>query len=86
VIFTGAYISSGQSLVRVESHLSNGLTCFTIVDLSEMAGRESRKRVHSAIINARIDFPDKRMTINPGLDDLPKRRSRIAIGTLSASG
>ncbi len=73
MIFTRANIISEPSLVRVESHLSNGLTCFTIVGLSEMAVRDSRERLYRAILNPWIDFPDKRITIKLAFDDMPKR-------------
>jgi magnesium chelatase family protein len=39
VILTRANIGIESPLVRVEAHLSNGLPCFTIVGLPEMAVR-----------------------------------------------
>ena len=76
-------------LVRVETHLSNGLPCFTLVGLPETAVRESRERVRSAIINSHLSFPDQRITINLSPADLPKEGGRfdlpIALGILAAS-
>ena len=90
VILTRANIGIESPLVRVEAHLSNGLPCFTIVGLPEMAVRESRERVRSAILNARLEFPDKRITLNLAPAELPKSGGRydlaIAVGILAASG
>lgn len=77
-------------LVSVETHLSNGLPAFTIVGLPEVAVKESRDRVRSAIINSHFEFPSRRITVNLAPADLPKEGSRfdlaIALGILSASG
>lgn len=77
-------------LVRVETHLSNGLPAFTLVGLPETAVRESRERVRSALLNAHFEFPNRRITINLSPADLPKSGGRfdlpIALGLLAASG
>ena len=77
-------------LVRVEVHLSNGLPSLSIVGLPEAAVRESKDRVRSAILNARFDFPTRRITVNLSPADLPKQGGRfdlpIAAGILAASG
>ncbi|MGA8260452.1 MAG: YifB family Mg chelatase-like AAA ATPase [Arenicellales bacterium] len=77
------------SAVSVEVHLSNGLPRFTIVGMAEMAVKESKDRVRSAIINSGFDFPDRRITVNLAPADLPKEGGRfdlpIAIGILAAS-
>ncbi len=77
-------------LVRVETHLSNGLPCFTLVGLPETAVRESRERVRSALLNSHFEFPARRITINLSPADLPKSGGRfdlpIALGLLAASG
>lgn len=90
VTFSRANFGISAPLVRVETHLSNGLPAFTIVGLPEVAVRESRDRVRSAIINSHFDFPDRRITINLAPADLPKEGSRfdlaIALGILAASG
>lgn len=76
-------------LVRVETHLSNGLPAFHIVGMPETAVRESRDRVRSALINSCFSFPDRRITVNLAPADLPKGGGRfdlpIALGILAAS-
>ena len=74
----------------VEVHLSNGLPSFTIVGLPEAEVKESKDRVRAALINARYEFPARRITVNLAPADLPKESGRfdlpIALGILAASG
>ncbi len=76
--------------VSVEVHLANGLPAFTIVGLPEMEVKESKDRVRAALLNARFEFPQRRITVNLAPADLPKESGRfdlpIAIGILVASG
>jgi magnesium chelatase family protein len=76
--------------VTVEVHLANGLPALSIVGLAETAVRESKDRVRGALLNARFEFPARRITINLAPADLPKDGGRfdlpIAIGILAASG
>jgi magnesium chelatase family protein len=76
--------------VTVEVHLSGGLPSFTIVGLPEAEVKESRDRVRAALINARFEFPARRLTVNLAPADLPKESGRfdlpIALGILAASG
>ncbi len=77
-------------LVRVETHISQGLPAFSIVGLPEAAVRESKERVRSAILNSHFEFPTRRLTVNLAPADLPKTGGRfdlpIAISILAASG
>ncbi len=77
-------------LVRVEVHLSGGLPATQIVGLAETSVRESRERVRAALLCARFDFPQRRITLNLAPADLPKEGGRydlaIALGILAASG
>ena len=77
-------------LVRVETHISNGLPAFNIVGLPATAVKESKERVRSAIMNSHFEWPDRRLTINLAPADLPKDGGRfdlpIALGILAASG
>ncbi|HEY1507803.1 MAG TPA: YifB family Mg chelatase-like AAA ATPase [Solirubrobacteraceae bacterium] len=76
--------------VWVEVHIRAGLPAFTIVGLGDTAVRESRDRIHSAILNSKFEFPSKRITANlapaslrkagPGFD------AALALGVLAASG
>ncbi len=76
--------------VRVEAHLGGGLPNFTLVGMPATAVRESRERVRAAIINAQLEFPQRRITVNLAPADLPKEGGRydlaIALGLLAASG
>ncbi len=76
--------------VWVEVDIRPGLPSFTIVGLGDVAVRESRERVRSAIQNSGFDFPQSRITANlapaflrkvgPGFD------AALALGVLAASG
>jgi magnesium chelatase family protein len=76
-------------LVRVEVHLGNGLPRFTIVGLPEAVVKESKDRVHAAIVNCNLRMPDGRITVNLSPADLRKEGVRfdlpIALGILIAS-
>ena len=76
--------------VTVEVHLANGLPGMSIVGLPEAAVKESRDRVRAALLNARFEFPARRITISLAPADLPKEGGRfdlpIALGILAASG
>jgi magnesium chelatase family protein len=76
-------------LVRVEVHLGNGLPRFTIVGLPEAVVKESKDRVHAAIVNCGLQMPDGRITVNLSPADLRKEGVRfdlpIALGILIAS-
>jgi magnesium chelatase family protein len=90
VVYSRALSGMVAPLVRVETHLSNGLPAFHIVGLPETAVRESKDRVRSAILNSHFTFPDRRITVNLAPADLPKEGGRfdlpIALGILTASG
>lgn len=76
--------------VTVEVHITGGLPALSIVGLPETEVKESKDRVRSAIINARFEFPTRRITVNLAPADLPKEGGRfdlpIALGILAASG
>jgi len=75
--------------VWVEVDIRSGLPAFTIVGLGDVAVRESRDRIRSAIANSGFDFPQTRITANlapaflrkvgPGFD------AALALGVLAAS-
>ncbi len=89
VVYTRANIGIDAPLVSVETHLSNGIPSIAIVGLPETAVKESRERVRSAIINAGLEFPARRITVNLAPADLPKSGGRfdlaIALSILAAS-
>ncbi|MBI2330258.1 YifB family Mg chelatase-like AAA ATPase [Candidatus Daviesbacteria bacterium] len=69
---------------------SSGFPGFTIVGLASKAIEEARERVKTAIVNSKLDFPPKKITVNLAPADLPKDGSAydlpIALGILLASG
>ncbi len=90
VVYSRAQAGIDAPLVTVEVHLSNGLPSLSIVGLPEAAVKESKDRVRSALLNARFEFPARRITVNLAPADLPKEGGRfdlaIALGILGASG
>jgi magnesium chelatase family protein len=50
--------------VAVEVDLRTGLPAFTIVGRGDAAVRESRERVHAAVLNSGFAFPQRRITVN----------------------
>jgi magnesium chelatase family protein len=89
IVYSRAQLGLDAPLVTVEVHLTGGLPGLSIVGLPEAAVRESKDRVRSALINARFQFPARRITINLAPADLPKEGGRfdlpIALGILVAS-
>ena len=89
IIHSRASVGIAAPPVTIEVHLSNGLPGLSIVGLPEMAVKESRHRVRSAIVNSELKFPVRRITVNLAPADLPKEGGRfdlpIALGILAAS-
>jgi len=89
VVYSRAGQGLDAPLVSVEVHISNGLPNMSIVGLPEIAVKESKDRVRSAIINSGYEFAPRRITINLAPADLPKEGGRfdlpIALGILLAS-
>ncbi len=90
IVHSRALLGIEAPSVTVEVHLSNGLPGLSIVGLPETAVKESKDRVRSALLNARFDYPMRRITVNLAPADLPKEGGRydlaIALGILCASG
>lgn len=88
-VYSRALVGVEAPLVTVETHISNGMPGLAIVGLPETAVRESRERVRSAILNARLEFPARRVTVNLAPAELPKVGGRydlaIALSILAAS-
>jgi len=89
-VYCRALVGVDAPLVTVETHISNGLPGLVVVGLPETAVRESRERVRSAILNANLEFPARRITVNLAPAELPKVGGRydlaIALSILAASG
>ncbi|MDP3990734.1 MAG: YifB family Mg chelatase-like AAA ATPase, partial [Candidatus Nealsonbacteria bacterium] len=74
--------------VDVEVNVAGrGLPGFDIVGLADKAVTESRERVKTAILSSKIEFPQKKITVNLAPADIPKEGSvydlPIAVGILS---
>jgi magnesium chelatase family protein len=76
-------------VVIVETDISNGIPAFDMVGLGDTAVKESKERVRSAIKNAGLEFPIKRITVNLAPADKKKEGSAfdlpIALGILAAT-
>jgi len=90
VVYSRAQDGVAAPLVTCEVHLSGGLPSTAIVGLAETAVKEARDRVRAAILNAQLEYPQRRITVNLAPADLPKDGGRfdlaIALGILAASG
>lgn len=76
-------------VVQVETDISSGIPAFEIVGLGDVAVKEAKERVRSAIKNSGFEFPVKRITINLAPASMRKEGSTfdlaIAIGILKAT-
>jgi len=76
--------------IEVESDINNGLPSFNIVGLPDVAIKESKERVRSAISNSGYRFPMNRITINLSPASIRKEGSQldlpIALGILNSMG
>jgi len=90
VLMSRSLVGLNAPVVRVETHLANGLPAFNIVGLADAEVRESRDRVRAAIQSSGFSFPAGRLTVNLSPADLPKESGRfdlpIALGVLLVSG
>jgi hypothetical protein len=85
VVFSRAQDGVDAPLVTCEVHLSGGLPGTSIVGLPETAVKEARDRVRAAIQNARLDYPQRRITVNLAPADLSwSRRPRCRTRAPSA--
>ncbi len=76
--------------VRVEVQATRGVPCFELVGLAEIAVRESRVRVKSALAQLGVDISEYRVVVNLAPADVKKRGSAfdlaIAMATLVSLG
>ncbi len=72
VVYTRAQAGVVAPLVACEVHLSGGLPGTSIVGLPEAAVKEARDRVRAAILNAQLEYPQRKVTVNLAPADLPK--------------
>ena len=76
--------------ILVEVHVANGLPQWTLVGLAATAVKESRDRVHAAVVNSGFAVPNRRVTISLTPGDVVKQGTAydlpIALAVLAASG
>ena len=75
-------------IVNVEADVSKGIPNFTMVGLPDTAVKESKERIHSAILNSGLKFPNKKIVINLSPSSVKKEGSHydlpIALSILSS--
>ncbi len=76
-------------IVDIETDVANGLPAFDMVGLPDVAVKESRERVRSAIKNCGFQLPPRRITINLAPADIKKEGSvfdlAVFLGILKAT-
>lgn len=75
--------------VRVETDISNGVPAWDVVGIPDMAVKESKERIKSALKNSGLMIPGKKILVNLAPADIRKEGTcldlPIAIGILTAS-
>lgn len=88
-IFSATTIGVDAHGVEVEVDLSFGMLQFFIVGLPDLAIKESRQRIQTALKNSGIKLPERKITVNLAPADLKKEGTLfdlpIALGILQAS-
>ncbi len=89
-VYSCAVIGLEGVIVEVEVDTADGLPGMAIVGLPDAAVQESRERVQSAIKNAGLHYPRKRLTVNLAPASVRKEGPAydlpIAVGVLVATG
>lgn len=85
-----AILGVGGTLVEIEADLSNGLPGLSLIGLPDRALGEAGDRVRSALVNAGLSLPPRKLTVNLSPAALPKQGSGfdlgIAMACLAATG
>jgi len=88
-IYSATTIGVEAYIVDVEVDIAFGMINFFIVGLPDVAIKESRQRIQTALKNCGIRFPERKITVNLAPADLKKEGTLfdlpIAIGILQAS-
>jgi magnesium chelatase family protein len=89
-VLSSAVLGVDAYVVEVEVDIRRGLPSLQTVGLPEVAVKESKDRVKSAINNSGYRFPDDRITVNLAPADIKKEGTAfdlpIAVGILAATG
>ena len=87
-IFSASTLGVKAHLVEVEVDLSLGLMNFFIVGLPDIAIKESRRRIQTALQNSGVKIPERKITVNLAPAGLKKEGTLfdlpIAVGILLA--
>ncbi|HEY0931661.1 MAG TPA: YifB family Mg chelatase-like AAA ATPase [Gemmatimonas sp.] len=87
---SAAVLGIGALDILVEVHVANGLPQWTLVGLAATAVKESRDRVHAALVNSGFNAPNRRVTVSLTPGDVIKQGTSfdlpIALAVLAASG
>ena len=90
VVTSFGLIGISGYLVKVEIDINHGLPSYDVVGLADIAIKESKQRVRSAIKNSGLAFPINKITVNLAPADTKKEGSLydlpIAVALLSATG
>ncbi len=88
-IFSATTVGVDAYSVEVEVDMALGMVNFFIVGLPDLAIKESRQRVQTALKNCGLRLPERRITVNLAPADLKKEGTTfdlpIAIGILQAA-
>jgi magnesium chelatase family protein len=88
-VLSCAVVGLDGALVEVEVDIAPGMPGFFIVGLPDAAVQEAKERVRSAVRNAGLRFPTRRITVNLAPADVRKEGPAydlpIAVGILLAS-
>ncbi|MDR0675517.1 MAG: YifB family Mg chelatase-like AAA ATPase [Elusimicrobiota bacterium] len=86
--YSGTIIGINGFLIKIETDIINGIPVFNMVGLPDVAVKESRERITSAIKNSDFYFKSKKITINLAPADLKKEGTLfdlpIAVGILAS--
>jgi magnesium chelatase family protein len=89
-VISVAVLGLNAEPVTVEADVAFGLTAFHIVGLPDVAVKESKERIRSAIKNTGLPFPRWRVTVNLAPADIKKQGPlydlAIAVAILVAQG
>jgi magnesium chelatase family protein len=88
--FSAAVVGLDAQTVVVETAIGAGLPGLTIVGLADMAVKESRERLRSALRHVGFPLPGKNVVVNLAPADLPKAGTALdlaaALSILAANG
>lgn len=88
-VFTGAIIGLEAELIEVETDIGKGRPVFFMVGLAAKEVEESKDRIKAALLNADLELPKHRITVNLAPANIRKQGSSydlpIALGILIAN-